>query len=133
MPQGVRVKGPPEGGEVEHFQEYGEVDEDDRGHGELDMRHGAPEAGGPGEPADRVDGPDGHVHHHVVSVVEVHERHVVDVVGEYNRAAGRRGHRLRVVGADEAEEEREEGISDDGEGAEVVHLLGELRGKRSFD
>ena len=132
MPQRVRVKGPPEGGEVEHFQEYGEVDEDDRGHGELDMRHGTPEAGGPGEPADRVDGPDGHVHHHVVSVVEVHERHVVDVVGKYRRAAGRRGDRLRVVGADEAEEEREEGISDDGEGAEVVHLLGELRGKRSF-
>ena len=130
MPQGMRVESPQERSEIEHFQEYGEVDEDDRGNGELDMRHDAPKAGGPSQPAYRVDGPDGHVHHHVVPVVEVDERHVVNVVGEYRRAAGRRGDRLGVVRAHQAEEEGEEGISDDGEGAEVVHLFGELECNR---
>ena len=94
MPQRMRVESPQEGSEVEHFQENGEVDEDDRGHGELDVRHGAPIAGGPGQPADRVDGADGHVDRHVVPVVEADERHVVDVVGKYRRATGRRGDRL---------------------------------------
>ena len=131
MPQRVRVESPQEGSEVEHFQEDGEVDEDDRSNGELDVRHGAPIAGGPSQPADRVDGPDGHVHHHVVPIVEVDERHVVDVVGKYRRAAARRGDdRLGVVRAHEAEEECEEGISDDGEGAKVVHLFGELEWRR---
>ena len=92
----------------------------------INKRFPYPEA--PCEPAHGVDSPHGDVERHVPSVVEPDKGHGVDVVEEERQAHGGCQRPVEKVPlGDEAQEEGEQREHHHGEGAEVVHALGELK------